>query len=66
MEMFKPPPTATMADVMKWEDDVRSTLATISKMTIGGSKLREYIQKEVRRLQLLRFETFCKYVKKID
>ena len=37
-------------------------LQTVSKMTEGGPKLREYIKKEVRRMQLLRFKTFCKYM----
>jgi len=62
IENFKPPAKATLQEVTSWEDEVSAMISTVRKMTVGGAKLREYIQKEVRRMQLLRFETFCKYV----
>ena len=47
---------------MKWEDEVSAMIKKISQMTTGGSALREYIRSEVRRMQLFRFDLFCKYV----
>ena len=62
IEKFKPPRNAPLADIMKWEDEVSAMIKKISQMTTGGSALREYIRSEVRRMQLFRFDLFCKYV----
>jgi hypothetical protein len=47
---------------MKWEDARKDMIEGIKRMKIGGNALRDTIHKEVRRMQLLRFEIFCKYV----
>ena len=64
IETFKPPQGSGFSDIMKWEDARKETLDNIKRMTVGGNQLRSTIHKEVRRLQLLRFEIFCKYAEK--
>ena len=65
IEKFSPPKGATMAELMQWEDAVAEMVKGISKLTVGGQALRDQIKTEVRRLQLFRFEMFCKYVTEI-
>jgi hypothetical protein len=62
VETFVPPKSADLKDVMMWEDTVADLKERIRKIKTGGKSLRETIRKEVRALQLLRFQTFCKYV----
>lgn len=62
IETFKPPKGAGFSDIMKWEDARKDMIEGIKRMKIGGNALRDIIHKEVRRMQLLRFEIFCKYV----
>lgn len=62
VELFSPPKNSVFSDVMKWEDAKREVLTGVKRMNVGSTKLRDFIHKEVRRLQLLRFEIFCKYV----
>lgn len=60
--MFSPPKNSGFSDVMKWEDAKKEMMTGVKRMNTGGNKLRDFIHKEVRRMQLLRFEIFCKYV----
>jgi len=62
VENFVPPKGADLKDVMMWEDTVADLKERIRKMKVGGKTLRDTIRKEVRALQLLRFQTFCKYI----
>ena len=62
VETFSPPSNAGFSDVMKWEDEKKEMLTGVRRMNTGGNKLRDFIGKEVRRMKLLRFEIFCKYV----
>jgi hypothetical protein len=47
---------------MAWEDALLALRERIRKIKTGGQALRDIIRKEVRALQLVRFQTFCKYV----
>lgn len=62
MENFHPPTNAGFSDVMKWEDAKKEMMDGVKRMNTGGNKLRDFISKEVRRMKVLRFEIFCKYV----
>ena len=62
IEVFVPPIIAPIASIHKWEDSLREMITGISHMNIGGALLRDFMQKEVRRMQELRFNLFCKYV----
>lgn len=62
IEVFVPPITAPIASIHKWEDSLSEMITGISHMNIGGALLRDFMQKEVRRMQELRFNLFCKYV----
>lgn len=62
IETFSPPRNSGFSDIMKWEDAKKEMMTGVKRMKTGGNKLRDFIHKEVRRMQLLRFETFCKYV----
>jgi len=59
VDTFVPPLKAPLEDKYKFIDAQKAMLAGIKKMTIGGPKLREHIEKEVRTLQLLRHKLFC-------
>jgi hypothetical protein len=61
VETFRPPRNADLADVLAWEDAVTELKDRVKQMTIGGQALRDIIKKEVRKMQVLRFKTFCKY-----
>lgn len=58
---WKPPAAADYKEVLMWEYKVSDLEEKVRKMKVGGNKLREVIKSEVRELQLLRFQTFCKY-----
>ena len=62
VETFVPPITAPISSIHKWEDSLNEMLTGISHMSTGGTILRNFMQKEVRRMQELRFDLFCKYV----
>lgn len=66
VDSFKPPKGARFEDVMEWEDVLKTKLDAITKMTVGGEPLREFMRKEVKTLQLLRFKLFCKYVPSVE
>jgi hypothetical protein len=58
---WKPPAAADYKEVLMWEFKVSDLEEKVRKMKVGGNKLREVIKSEVRELQILRFQTFCKY-----
>ena len=62
IENFVPPNTAGFAETMQWEDAKKDMINGIKKMKVGGNILRETIHKEMRRMQLLRFQIFCKFM----
>jgi hypothetical protein len=62
VESFVPPLNADLKDVMMWEDAVADLKERVRKIKTGGQALRDTIRREVRALQLLRFQTFCKFV----
>ena len=62
VESFIPPKNADLKDVMMWEDAVADLKERVRKIKTGGKGLRDIIRKEVRALQLLRFQTFCRFV----
>ena len=62
VEKFKPPAGSSLQDTMDWEDRIKDLTDRIRKLKTGGAPLRETIRKEVRALQLVRFQMFCKYV----
>lgn len=47
---------------MMWQDAVAEVLQRVRSIKTGGKALKAALFKEVRALQLLRFQTFCKYV----
>jgi hypothetical protein len=59
---YFPPSLPSSLTSLQWEDEVKDMMSSIGKMSIGGPVLREYIHKEVRRLQALRFTLFCMYM----
>lgn len=62
VDSYTPPLKSSIESIHTWEDEVKSMMLELSKMKVGGSILREYMRKEVRRLQELRFKLFCQYV----
>lgn len=62
VESFVPPANAPFSKVLEWQTEVKNVLKNIGKMRIGGDKLRLYMQEEVNRLRVKRFNAFCEYV----
>lgn len=62
VETYIPPVTASFESIQSWNSEVSSMMKVIMSKTTGGPELREFIRKEVSRMQALRFNLFCKYV----
>ena len=62
VDNFIPPVNALLKEKMEWKSAVDAMLLRVSRMKIGGEKLRSAIKDEVAILQLLRIKLFCQYV----
>jgi hypothetical protein len=62
VETYNPPVTASYESIQSWKNEVDTMMKVIMHRKTGGPELREYIRKEVSRMQALRFNLFCKYV----
>jgi hypothetical protein len=61
VDIFEPPIKAPFGNKNEWKDAQAAMMSSIRSMTIGGEKLREFMSKEVRKLQQKRFDLFCQY-----
>ena len=61
VDTFKAPDKAPFQLKNEWQDAQKAMMDSIRAMSIGGPKLREFMTKEVRKLQAKRFELFCKF-----
>lgn len=62
VDSFTPPENAALEDVLTWEDHVKEMMSRISKIQVGGEPLRLQIADEIKKMSIIRFQLFCKYV----
>ena len=62
VENFVPPKNADILSKNQWADSVKLMLLKISKLQVGGDKLKNILNEEIVILSKLRKDLFCKYV----
>jgi len=62
IDSFEPPPESVLEDVLTWEDHVKEMVSRVSKIQVGGEPLRLAINDELKKMSIIRFNLFCKYV----
>ena len=62
VENFVPPKNADFLSKNEWTEAVKQMLSKISKLQVGGDKLKKILNEEIVLLSKLRKNLFCKYV----
>lgn len=62
VDSFLPPEGAAVDELVTWKNAVKEMMKKLASVRVGGSLLRDFIQRESKPLEELRIKLFCPYV----